>query len=245
MTNLAPIMDYPDKPFSTLDRALWLRDVLTRETGLVYRVDRAMDGEGYVLRRVESPVFNSPESRDGMASDFDRDRDDAFPEREFGPLVLRPALRTSLPFHLPFLLTGLFLAADARSALPLVLAALGVGSLPHGIDPGWLIGAAGFAGVLLSAITMANVFLPWLSSRYLVSTEGVSMRHGIIARDTVEIRCQDIRSIGLKQGILERLLNVGTLEFTSAGTDDAGVVFTGIARPGEARMYVQKLMGDR
>ena len=52
---------------------------------------------------------------------------------------------------------------------------------------------------------------------------------GLVSRDAHSIKYRDIRGVNLQQDILDRLLGVGTIEFHTAGTDEAEVVFSRIA----------------
>ena len=160
---------------------------------------------------------------------------------EFAPWVLRPALRMRLPIQLPLMTLSLYLFTHTASVLSRVLGALPF-SVSLGLNAEWLIGGLRLIGLLFFLSTLWSVWVPWLSSRYRVSEECISMEHGIIARNVVQVRYPDIRSVGLEQGLIERLFNVGTVEFTAAGTDKIDIAFVGIARPAAVRAAVQTRM---
>lgn len=63
---------------------------------------------------------------------------------------------------------------------------------------------------------------------FTVTTKRVKSKSGIISRATREVVLKDVRSINLKQGIVERLFGLGTVEIGSAGTAGIEVTFTGI-----------------
>lgn len=158
-------------------------------------------------------------------------------------MVLRPALRTSLPFYLPFVLLGGFLIVNPVLMLSFLMSISGIDSLPRFVKPEWLIVGTRIIGAFLCFPSIWHVFHPWLSSRYMLSKDGVSMEHGIIARDVVQVRYRDIRSTSISQGIVDRLLNIGTVQFASAG-DEVDVSFTGIPGPARVRRLVQRLIND-
>ena len=56
--------------------------------------------------------------------------------------------------------------------------------------------------------------------RYLftVTEDRVISREGLIARNTTEMRVKHIRSMMVRQGLLERLLGIGTLISVSIAT---------------------------
>jgi len=53
----------------------------------------------------------------------------------------------------------------------------------------------------------------------------------LIARNTNEIQLRHIRAINVRQGIVERILGIGTVIFISAAEGEAAVVFKGIRDP--------------
>lgn len=73
----------------------------------------------------------------------------------------------------------------------------------------------------------------WL---YLVDENNIESRHGIIAREVHSIKLVDLRNINVKQTILERLLMIGDIEFSSAGSSGVEVLFHGVGRP----LYIKK-----
>ncbi|MGR9108750.1 MAG: hypothetical protein ACU843_17675, partial [Gammaproteobacteria bacterium] len=101
------ILDLDGKPFRDFDRATAMRDLLVRETGRGYRIDRG-DEDQFVVRRAvqEDSIVGQTgfearsENRIG-ANEESGGEQDRFSSVEFQPIVLRPALRTSLPFALP------------------------------------------------------------------------------------------------------------------------------------------------
>lgn len=82
----------------------------------------------------------------------------------------------------------------------------------------------------------------WAGALYRVTDFGVEARLGLIAHQTVGLRFQDIRSMSIKQSLLDRVLNVGLLEFTSAGTDGDPVRFNRVAHPDKVLRLVKARM---
>ena len=77
--------------------------------------------------------------------------------------------------------------------------------------------------------------------RYAVTNRRVSVEYGIISRTSNEVRIQDIRSINVTKHGIGGLIGIGTIEFSSAATDDAEVTFVGIAGADGVRDMVRKL----
>lgn len=87
------------------------------------------------------------------------------------------------------------------------------------------------AGLLLLLISLGIAAV--LRYRYLFTiTDGsIIMRVGLIARNTNEMQLKHIRAINVRQGIIERILGIGSLIFLSAANSDSEVVFKGIKEP--------------
>jgi len=77
--------------------------------------------------------------------------------------------------------------------------------------------------------------------RYAVTNKRVSVEYGIISRVSNEVRIQDIRSINLRKTGLSGLLGIGRVEFSSAATDDADVIFWNTPEAEKVRDLVRSL----
>jgi uncharacterized membrane protein YdbT with pleckstrin-like domain len=112
--------------------------------------------------------------------------------------------------------------------------------VPLGIDPSqtWIVRAA-LGGV-------AIVMLIWIrldrsSRRYAVTNKRVSVEFGILAKSSNEMRIQDIRSINLVTKGLSGMAGIGRIEFSSAATDDADVIFWNVPGVEKIRDQVRAL----
>ena len=78
---------------------------------------------------------------------------------------------------------------------------------------------------------------------YKVTSQRISMRVGIVAKNTREMEISHIRGISIRQNIFERLLRVGDLEMTSAADGSARVVFQGVMNPEKVKELVYSVKG--
>jgi hypothetical protein len=69
----------------------------------------------------------------------------------------------------------------------------------------------------------------------------VSAEFGIVNKSSNEVRIQDIRSITLRKSGIAGLLGIGNVEFSSAATDDADVIFWNTPEAEKARDLVRSL----
>ena len=75
---------------------------------------------------------------------------------------------------------------------------------------------------------------------YTLTNKRVMSKVGIISRKIHEVGVRDIRNINVKQGILERLFGLGTVEIASAGTAGVEISFAGIKDPMRARDLIRR-----
>ncbi len=90
---------------------------------------------------------------------------------------------------------------------------------------------------LFFVIGLAAIF----RARYLftVTRDRIIMRAGLIARNTNEMQLRHIRAINVRQGIIERILGIGSIVFISAAESEAAVVFKGISDPYEVKERIR------
>lgn len=91
------------------------------------------------------------------------------------------------------------------------------------------------AGVLFQGIyRIYNV-------RYLIDPRGLEARHGVLSLNqvVVRIRYEDIRALDVRQSLLDRLLDIGKMNVSTAASSDVEIVMTGIAAPYYFRQVLQ------
>lgn len=86
-----------------------------------------------------------------------------------------------------------------------------------------------FAVVLGIAVLIGLV--KRMSTRYVITSERLHIRHGILSKDTKETRVQRVQNVNTEQSVVDRMLRVGTVDFDTAGTDDSDFRFVGVADP--------------
>lgn len=84
--------------------------------------------------------------------------------------------------------------------------------------------------VLFAAVVLVG-FFRLVSTTYIVSTQRLYIRRGLLAKRVQQTRIDRVQNVNTSQTFLQRLLRVGTVDFDTAGTDDSDFVFRGIADP--------------
>ena len=110
-----------------------------------------------------------------------------------------------------------------------------VAALAAGVVAGVLAGSA--IGVAVFVVVLALVvlvgFVRRLGTHYLVTTQRLRIRRGILSRRVQQTQLDRVQNVNTNQSLLERILQVGTVDFDTAGTDDSDFTFHGIADPEE------------
>ena len=98
--------------------------------------------------------------------------------------------------------------------------------------------AAGLRSWFLNGLTSIQRTNDFLNE---ITPSRVVVRTGRFVKDSNQIRVQDIRSINVTKHGIGGVIGIGTIEISSAATDDAEVTFIGIAGADGVRDMVRKL----
>jgi uncharacterized membrane protein YdbT with pleckstrin-like domain len=88
-------------------------------------------------------------------------------------------------------------------------------------------------GVALAALVLLFGFVKRMSTTYMVSTQRLYIRRGILSKRVQQTRVDRVQNVNTDQKLRERILRVGTVDFDTAGSDDSEFRFVGIASPGK------------
>ena len=122
-----------------------------------------------------------------------------------------------------------------------VVAAVVVGivvGLIAGSVAGSIVAVAGIAVVLLGG------FLKRVATHYMVTTQRLRIRRGILAKKIQQTRLDRVQNVNTDQRLRDRILRVGTVDFDTAGTDDSDFTFVGIANPADVVAAVDRAQRD-
>jgi uncharacterized membrane protein YdbT with pleckstrin-like domain len=136
----------------------------------------------------------------------------------------RPSWRSILGFYI----LGL-LAVAAAFAIGLLAADAGIGA------------AAG--GVVL-VIVLIWGWLKRFHTRYAITNRRLHIRRGILSRNVEETRLDRVQDVRVKQGLGQRLLGVGTVDFGTSAESGAGFRFEGIASPDHVARQIDRVIHE-
>jgi uncharacterized membrane protein YdbT with pleckstrin-like domain len=98
--------------------------------------------------------------------------------------------------------------------------------------------------IVIGAVALGVMVLVGLikrqATRYVITSERLHIRHGILAKKTQETRIQRVQNVNTDQSFVQRVLQVGTVDFDTAGSDDSEFRFVGVANPEEVVRAVDR-----
>jgi uncharacterized membrane protein YdbT with pleckstrin-like domain len=89
------------------------------------------------------------------------------------------------------------------------------------------------AALVVFAVVLLVGFIRRWTTVYTVTTRRLHIKRGIIARHTQEAKLARVQNINTRQSVIERLLQVGTVDFDTAGSGEtqASFAFEGVNDP--------------
>jgi uncharacterized membrane protein YdbT with pleckstrin-like domain len=118
-----------------------------------------------------------------------------------------------------------------------IVVALVIGVIVKLIDSTGL-GVLAFAVIV--GITILAGFIKRVATVYTITDRRLNIKVGIVARKVQETRLQRVQNVNYDQGVYQRIMRIGDVEFTTAGTDESNFVFAGVAQPEEVVQQVEQ-----
>ena len=131
---------------------------------------------------------------------------------------------------LGFYLQGLLIAALAAGVAALVTLIAG------GLEIGVVVAVAIAALLLLLLVG----FVRRVATTYSITNQRLHIKRGIVARRIQQTRIERVQNVNITQSVVERILQVGKVDFDTAGTDDADFSFAGVSQPENVMASVEQ-----
>ena len=87
------------------------------------------------------------------------------------------------------------------------------------------------AAAVIAGVTVLAGLVKRIATVYTITDRRLNIKRGIIARKVQETRLQRVQNVNFTQSVYERMMQIGNVDFDTAGTDDSGFVFVGVAQP--------------
>lgn len=113
---------------------------------------------------------------------------------------------------------------------------LAIGGALAGSPAGWWA----FGLIAMAGITVWTRWIQYRYTRFEVSDRGVALTRGWLSRRRVEATFAKVTDVAVEQDVLARLLGYGRITINTAGSNEAPVVFHGVARPDEAKAIIDR-----
>ena len=123
-----------------------------------------------------------------------------------------------------------------------ILGALALAAIGYVLD-GVGLGVGFF--LLVVALVLVAGFIKRIATVYTITTQRLRIKRGIIARHIQQTDIERVQNVNTKQSVLERMLQVGTVDFDTAGTGDSDFRFHGVEDPTEVVAAVDQAQKSR
>ena len=115
------------------------------------------------------------------------------------------------------------------TALVCLVVALVSGLGEGGADSG-LVAIIALVGV---AVTILAGFVKRVATSYTITDRRLHIKRGIVSRTIQETRLERVQNVNFNQGVFQRILQIGDVDFDTAAGDDYNFIFAGVADPDE------------
>jgi uncharacterized membrane protein YdbT with pleckstrin-like domain len=105
----------------------------------------------------------------------------------------------------------------------------------------WIVALVGVA------LTVLVGFVKRIATDYVITDRRLHIKRGIISRTIQETRLVRVQNVNYNQSVLQRILQIGDVDFDTAAGDDYNFVFSGVAQPEDVVHQVDRatrLAGD-
>jgi uncharacterized membrane protein YdbT with pleckstrin-like domain len=83
------------------------------------------------------------------------------------------------------------------------------------------------------AATLLVGFVKRIATNYTITNRRLHIKRGIVSRDIQETRLERVQNVNYQQSVLQRMLQIGDVDFDTAAGDDYNFIFAGVADPSE------------
>jgi uncharacterized membrane protein YdbT with pleckstrin-like domain len=95
--------------------------------------------------------------------------------------------------------------------------------------------------IVASVVWFAHRYARWATTNFVVTTDRLIYRHGVLAKHGIEIPLERVNTVFFNQSIFERMLRAGDLTIESAG-ETGRQQFTDIRKPSAVQNEIYRQM---
>ena len=131
-----------------------------------------------------------------------------------------PSWRSILDFYLKGL---------AATAVICLLVAIGTGTIGDETNDSLVV----LLAIIGVGITVLVGFVKRVATSYTITNRRLHIKKGIVSRTIQETRLERVQNVNTSQGVIQRILQIGDVDFDTAAGDDYNFIFSGVADPQE------------
>jgi len=105
-------------------------------------------------------------------------------------------------------------------------------------------GTAIVIAAVIAGLTLVVGYLRRIGTKYLITTQRLRISRGLVRKKVQETRLERVQNVNYQQGVLDRVLGVGTVDFDTAGSDDSEFRFEWVNEPEEVVRAVDRAVED-
>jgi uncharacterized membrane protein YdbT with pleckstrin-like domain len=105
------------------------------------------------------------------------------------------------------------------------------------------IGVVAWVLIGLAVVIVAGL-IKRVTTVYTITNQRLRIKRGLIARKVQQTRIDRVQNVNTDQSVIERILQVGTVDFDTAGTDDSEFKFAGVSQPERVVAAVERAQAD-
>jgi uncharacterized membrane protein YdbT with pleckstrin-like domain len=83
------------------------------------------------------------------------------------------------------------------------------------------------------ALTILIGFIRRVATSYTITDHRLHIKRGIVSREIQETRLERVQNVNFSQGVFQRILQIGDVDFDTAAGDDYNFIFAGVADPAD------------
>jgi uncharacterized membrane protein YdbT with pleckstrin-like domain len=97
---------------------------------------------------------------------------------------------------------------------------------------------------VIAGATLVVGYLRRIATKYLITTQRLRISRGLLRKKVQETRLERVQNVNYEQGLIDRLLGVGTIDFDTAGTDDSEFRFVWVNGPEDVVRAVDRAIHE-
>ena len=107
----------------------------------------------------------------------------------------------------------------------------------------WGDGTAFLVILVVLALTVLIGFVKRVATTYTITDRRLNIKRGIVSKEVQETRLERVQNVNYNQSLYQRIMQIGDVDFDTAGTGDYDFTFAGVADPEEVVQRVDQATG--